>query len=108
MISEGTLEFQFSTVGFVLHLATLKFLNFNSLHWCLCNLGPYSLLPRFVSNDYFHIQPTEATQTLVIDKISRELSLAEGMLSLSACRCYQWIDVVRRSLLVTLLKPGFH
>ena len=39
----------------------------------------------------------------MIDRISRELSLAEGMLLLSACRCYQLIDVVRRSLLVTLL-----
>lgn len=33
---------------------------------------------RFTSSDHYFIQPNEASQTLVIDRISRELNLVEG------------------------------
>ena len=36
------------------------------------------VLRRFETSDKFLIQPTEASQTLVIDRVSRELSIDDG------------------------------
>ncbi|XP_067931514.1 phosphatidylinositol-3-phosphatase SAC1-like isoform X2 [Watersipora subatra] len=38
----------------------------------------YDTMRLFISSDHFHLQPTEATQTLIIDRVSRELSIVEG------------------------------
>ena len=48
-----------------------------SLCGCVISMYMY-VLCRFQSSDKFLIQPTEASQTLVIDRVSRELFIDDG------------------------------
>ena len=48
-----------------------------SLCGCVISMYMY-VLCRFETSDKFLIQPTEASQTLVIDRVSRELSIDDG------------------------------
>jgi len=54
------------------------------LSWTMANTMVYDTLRLFELSDKFLIQPTEASQTLVIDRISKELSVEDATVDIPA------------------------
>jgi len=46
----------------------------------LCCVIHSVLISRYITNDKYFIQPVESSQTLIIDRVSRDINLNEGWL----------------------------